>query len=90
MCVAGGTAGSANCFAIGTNQAPPPSGGDAICAAQMPNNGTGKPQCALAGVGSGTGNMAIDWSCGIRCGTAGSADLGTCPTGLTCTQNLCQ
>jgi hypothetical protein len=42
--------------------------------------------CALY-QGSGS---AYNWSCGIACGTAGSNNLGTCPTGLTCTSNFCQ
>jgi hypothetical protein len=52
---------------------------------QMGTGGT--PACALyAPAGSGQ----VQWECGILCGMAGSANLGNCPTGLTCSGNLCQ
>lgn len=86
-CVAGGTPGSASCFGSGSNQPMPPAGGDAICMAQA---SSGTPICGLYGAGSGSGSAAVDWSCAILCGSAGSNNFGTCPPGLTCSQNFCQ
>jgi hypothetical protein len=86
-CATGGSAGSSSCFGTGSNQPQPPSGGDAIC---MSQSSSGTPVCGLYGPGPGSGNMAVAWACGILCGTSGSNNFGTCPTGLTCTQNFCQ
>lgn len=86
-CAMGGTPGSDSCLGMGSNQPMPPSGGDALCMAQA---STGTPVCGLYGPGSGSGSAAVDWSCAILCGTSGSNNFGTCPTGLTCTSNFCQ
>ncbi len=88
-CVAGGTAGSDSCFGSGSNQPAAPANGDAACQALSAAGGTGTPVCGVFGPGSGSGNSAVAWSCILLCGTAGSDNLGTCPTGLTCTQNAC-
>jgi len=59
----------------------PPPNGDAMC-----SSSSGTPRCALTDQKTGTQT----WYCGIECGMAGAMNLGTCPTGLTCTSNLCQ
>ena len=58
----------------GTSAPPPPQGGDQLCATLAT---TGTPS-------------VITWYCVIACGTFDGQDLGTCPTGLTCTNNFCQ
>jgi hypothetical protein len=86
-CGSGGTFGSSSCGG-GSQQPQPPSGGDAICM-QQKSQTTGTPFCALFGDGPNAGS-AIAWACAITCGTLGSANLGTCPTNLTCVSNFCQ
>ncbi len=46
--------------------------------------------CALP-IGPGAGNMTTNYACGLYCGMIGdpAQDLGTCPGGLTCTNNAC-
>jgi len=68
-----------------TGSSMPPTGGDAMCSAGETTPGT--PACALYMQGSGSNYL---WSCAIECGSNGSANLGTCPAGLTCTSNLCE
>lgn len=86
-CGSGGTFGSSSCTQ-GSNQPVAPSGGNAICAMQKSQT-TATPACALFGDGPNAGS-AVAWSCGLLCGTSGSNNFGTCPTGLTCTSNFCQ
>lgn len=87
-CASGGTYGSSSCAGAGSNQPAPPSNGDSICMMQKAGN-PGTPVCGLYGDGPNAGS-AIAWACAILCGTSGSNNFGTCPTGLTCTQNFCQ
>lgn len=94
-CATGGSAGSDSCFMNGSDQAAPPSGGDAACGAIPLSSGTGTPACVLASVipvaQGGTQDMGVVWACGILCGDDGSGgDFGTCPDGLTCTNSICQ
>ncbi len=86
-CATGGTYGSSSCSMNGSAQPMPPSGGDAICMAQKSTT-TATPVCALYSDGPNAGS-AIAWSCGLLCGTSGSSNFGTCPTGLTCNMNFC-
>ena len=67
--------------------AAPPAGGDAMCTASTPAPGAGTPACVLS---NAPANNMIAWDCGILCGTSGTTNLGTCPSGLTCTMNICQ
>ncbi len=71
------------------NDQTPPQGGQAICTGSMPAPGSGTPLCAITGAPEGTPPMT-PWFCGVACGTLQGMDLGTCPGGLTCTENLCQ
>nr|HEX4318554.1 hypothetical protein [Kofleriaceae bacterium] len=95
-CAGSATSGSdANCLGSGTGSdgPPPPAGGDAICeAAEQAPGGTGTPRCTLfAADPEGSGADSVDWACAILCGTdMGGNSLGTCPTGLTCTGNICR
>jgi len=99
-CAPGGTPGSANCLCNGSGcpnngsngaYPQPPSGGDAICMQQKAGN-PGTPVCGLFGpAGSGaSAGSAIAWDCAVLCGSAGSQNFGTCPSGLTCSNNFCQ
>lgn len=69
----------------------PPANGNATCAAVTPAVPSGTVACGLYGEAM---NGMVPWACGIFCGTIDNMgtpqDLGMCPTGLTCTQNLCQ
>jgi hypothetical protein len=65
----------------------PPTGGDALCAASMPAPGSGTVACFIS---SAPAMNKINWFCGIACGNIQGTDLGTCPGGLTCTDNICQ
>jgi hypothetical protein len=67
----------------------PPTNGDATCQAQATGS-PGTPACALYQAGSGSSAGVYEWSCAILCGSNGSANLGTCPAGLTCTSNICR
>jgi hypothetical protein len=71
------------------NNMTPPQGGQAICSGSQPPPGSGTPLCAITGPAEGTPPMT-PWLCGVACGTLQGMDLGTCPGGLTCTDNLCQ
>jgi hypothetical protein len=85
-----GGSGAQACAGVpgGSAQPAPPSGGDAICMQQKADT-TATPVCGLYGDGPSAGS-AIAWSCALLCGTSGSNNFGTCPTGLTCSQNFCQ
>jgi hypothetical protein len=92
----GGSASSgsdAGCTTGSGSDAPqPPSNGDAMCqTAVEASGGTGEVKCILfAADPQGSGNDSVDWTCGILCNQDGSNDFGSCPTGLTCTNNICQ
>ncbi|HUH03537.1 MAG TPA: hypothetical protein VML75_16180 [Kofleriaceae bacterium] len=77
----------------GTGSPTAPVGGDALCASSYygttPTEGTGA--CAIYAPDAASPNTTMaDWSCAILCGVAGTTDYGGCPTGMTCTSNLCQ
>jgi hypothetical protein len=74
---------------MSANNQTPPTGGTAMCTASQPPPGNGTPLCAITGMAVGQPPMT-PWFCGVACGTFMSMDLGTCPGGLTCTDNLCQ
>jgi hypothetical protein len=64
----------------------PPNGGPQLCAKVQTVSGT--PACDLTAKNA---NGTLTWSCGLECGTAGSNNYGTCPTGLSCSSmNICQ
>lgn len=63
----------------------PPPGGDAIC--QEGYVGSATPACTVYFQQQGTTDLL--WGCGLLCGTVQNMDLGTCPAGLTCQNNLC-
>ena len=65
----------------------PPANGNAMCAAAYDGT-SGTPACALHDNASPAGTF--NWSCGVLCGTIQGQEAGTCPTGLTCTDSLCQ
>ncbi len=70
-----------------------PTGGTAICAGaysgEVPADGT--PACAIyAGTGPQMDQPPFTWSCAVLCGNYMGTELGGCPTGLTCTDNICQ
>jgi hypothetical protein len=75
-----------NCGQTAT-MTPPGAAGNTICAnaytGTTPDQGT--PLCAIY---SGAG--PYDWSCAIGCGNLSGTELGGCPPGLTCTDNVCQ
>ena len=62
----------------------PPMNGNQTCAMMEMSSGT--PLCALY-QGSGS---AFNWSCAVACGMYMTMNLGTCPSNLTCTGNICQ
>ena len=55
----------------------------------MPAPGAGTLACVIP-TQSQSDNTMLDWRCGIACGTIQNTNLGSCPGGLTCTDNLCQ
>ena len=95
-CGGSATSGSDASCATGSGSDAPvaPADGDAMCEqAAQAAGGTGSVRCVLfAADPQGSGQDSIDWACGILCGTQGSggSDFGGCPTGLTCTQNICR
>jgi hypothetical protein len=77
----------------GTGEPPAPTDGDAVCAAGFvgtsPTEGT--PACTIYAPNAAAPNTTMaDWSCGIVCGMVQTMDFGGCPSGMTCTSNLCQ
>jgi len=79
------TASCGNTVAAPGSAAPvPPPDGDAICQSLI---SPGTPACAYYGEPT---NGVVPWSCATLCGMLGSADLGSCPPGLTCVSNGCQ
>lgn len=65
----------------------PPMNGTQTCQASTPAPGNGTPICAITGPMM---NGMKPWLCGVACGTFMGQNLGTCPGGLVCTDNLCQ
>ena len=55
----------------------------------MPAPGAGTLGCVIPTLKQGDDTM-LDWRCGIGCGMVQGTNLGSCPGGLTCTDNLCQ
>ena len=70
----------------GTGTPVPPDSGDLRCA-QLATTGT--PACTYHYPDPNDATVEL-WLCEIECGSLGGNDLGTCPLGLTCTNNLCQ
>ena len=70
-----------------TSNTMPPANGNTTCTNAQPPPGQGTPACAL--VGAKTGN-SYPWDCAIECGTLNNMNLGGCPGGLVCTNNICQ
>lgn len=64
----------------------PPMGGNAVCTGSMPQPPSGTPLCALTA--QPMGGM-MEWACAVTCGTIQGMDLGMCPAGLTCIDNVC-
>lgn len=81
---------TAACGTSADNMTVPPNG-NATCSAVAPAVPSGTPACVLYGEAM---NGQVPWACGILCGTVDNmgtpVELGDCPTGLTCTANLCQ
>jgi hypothetical protein len=65
----------------------PPANGNMTCQTATPAPGNGTPACVLTAAPNGN---TMDWACGIGCGDLQGTQLGECPGGLTCTDNLCQ
>ncbi len=96
-CAGSAASGSdANCTGtgiVGSGGPTPPADGDTMCQQQLEaNGGTGAISCNLfAADPNGSGDQSVTWTCGILCGSNGSGNqLGSCPTGLDCTQNFCR
>ena len=90
LCIALGMGKPSWCSAVCGQSAGsdmPPAGGQAVCDEFMSTPGT--PLCAVVRPPSGN-ETQYTWACGVYCGTFMGMELGTCPTGLTCTSNLCQ
>lgn len=87
-CLATGSASPRFCSAsCGTSSGSnmQPAGGNEIC--QMFTGTGGTPACVFYLPPT---NNQYPWLCGILCGMQGSANLGNCPTGLTCQGNVCR
>jgi hypothetical protein len=72
---------------------PPGASGNTICADaySRPSPAEGTPLCAIySGTGAAMDQPPFTWSCAIGCGNLQGTELGGCPTGLTCTANICQ
>jgi hypothetical protein len=65
----------------------PPANGDTMCAASTPASPDGKPLCAIHGPAM---NNKFTWYCVLGCGTLNGMNLGQCPGGLACMNNVCQ
>jgi hypothetical protein len=88
--ICGSLGGAMFCTAQCASQAgsgQPPTNSHATCMAFTDTGGT--PTCSILQAPSGS-NTNYTYFCGIQCGTYMSMNFGTCPTGLTCTGNLCR
>ena len=65
----------------------PPTNGDQMCAASMPASPEGTPLCSIHGPAM---NNKFTWYCVLGCGTLNNTNLGQCPGGLVCMNNICQ
>ena len=65
----------------------PPANGNMICMNNQPASPAGTPACVLTGAAM---NNMLPWACGLLCGTFEGTNLGDCPGGNTCKDNLCE
>jgi hypothetical protein len=89
ICATVGTVGFCTQICGNTPEAAmePPADGNMICQNLTPASPSATPGCVLTAPPMGG---TKDWACGLVCGMIEGNDLGPCPLGLTCTDNLCQ
>ena len=89
LCATVGTVGFCTkiCGNTAAGATTPPADGNTKCMAIQPASPSGTPLCALTAPPM---NNTMDWACALGCGVFMNQNLGDCPTGLTCTSNICQ